>query len=199
MSSETLRPSGSATPDAAASPTKLNAQPEVLSRLGAVEPDRLYSDVGLRLANNPRPGLREALAACRAADTLVVTGLHRFARSLPDAARDIVGELSIRQGRWASGGTVHDPADPVGRQPSIVSGLVSDFEAAVNTALNRGRTIDGRNLEGVKGSLNSASPPNSAAAKRPTSSWPGVQGRLSRVVSWSLRRGVEQSGSSSGS
>jgi len=35
-----------------------------------------------------RPGLREAPAACRAGDTLVVTKLDRLARSLPDA-RDI--------------------------------------------------------------------------------------------------------------
>jgi DNA invertase Pin-like site-specific DNA recombinase len=32
-----------------------------------------------------RPGLREALAACRGGDTLVVTKLDRLARSLPDA------------------------------------------------------------------------------------------------------------------
>jgi DNA invertase Pin-like site-specific DNA recombinase len=42
-----------------------------------------------------RPGLREALAACRSGDTLVVTKLDRLARSLPDA-RDIVDELTIR-------------------------------------------------------------------------------------------------------
>jgi DNA invertase Pin-like site-specific DNA recombinase len=35
--------------------------------------------------NRARPGLREALAACRAGDTLVVTKLDRLARSVPDA------------------------------------------------------------------------------------------------------------------
>ena len=42
------------------------------------------------------PGLREALAACRAGDTLVVTKLDRLARSLPDA-RAIAEELTHRQ------------------------------------------------------------------------------------------------------
>ena len=37
-------------------------------------------------ANRERPGLREALAACRAGDTLVVTKLDRLARSLPACA-----------------------------------------------------------------------------------------------------------------
>jgi DNA invertase Pin-like site-specific DNA recombinase len=39
--------------------------------------------------------LREALAACRDGDTLVVTTLDRLARSLPDA-RDIVEDLTRR-------------------------------------------------------------------------------------------------------
>jgi hypothetical protein len=61
-----------------------------------------------------RPGLREALAACRAGDTLVVTKLDRLARSLPDA-RDIVDELTRRQVRLQIGSSLHDPDDPVGR------------------------------------------------------------------------------------
>src|ERR1700728_4003782 len=47
-----------------------------------------YTDHGLTGTSRARPGLREALAACRAGDTLVVTKLYRLARSLPDA-RDI--------------------------------------------------------------------------------------------------------------
>nr|WP_298807041.1 recombinase family protein [uncultured Pseudokineococcus sp.] len=35
--------------------------------------------------NRERPGLREALAAVREGDVLVVTKLDRLARSLPDA------------------------------------------------------------------------------------------------------------------
>jgi len=62
----------------------LTAQRDALSGLG-VEVDRIYVDHGLTGTNRERPGLREALAACRAGDTLVVTKLDRLARSLPDA------------------------------------------------------------------------------------------------------------------
>ena len=48
--------------------------------------------------NRDRPGLREALAACRSGDTLVVTKLDRLARSLPDA-RDIVEELTAAEAK----------------------------------------------------------------------------------------------------
>ena len=48
-----------------------------------VEAERIYVDHGLTGTNRERPGLREALAACRAGDTLVVTKLDRLARSLP--------------------------------------------------------------------------------------------------------------------
>lgn len=47
-------------------------QREGLAALG-VTPDRIYVDHGLTGCNRERPGLREALAACRDGDTLVVT------------------------------------------------------------------------------------------------------------------------------
>jgi DNA invertase Pin-like site-specific DNA recombinase len=62
----------------------LTALRDALLGLG-VESDRIYVDHGLTGTNRERPGLREALAACRAGDTLVVTKLDRLARSLPDA------------------------------------------------------------------------------------------------------------------
>ncbi len=70
----------------------LTAQRDALVTLGAT-PKRIYVDHGLTGTNRERPGHREALAACRAGDTLVVTKLDRLARSLPDA-RDIVDELT---------------------------------------------------------------------------------------------------------
>ena len=79
-----------------------------------VSPERTYVDQGLTGTNRERPGLREALAACRAGDTLVVTKLDRLARSLPDA-RTIVEDLTRRQVKLSLGGSVHDPTDPVGR------------------------------------------------------------------------------------
>ncbi len=50
----------------------LTAQRDALAALG-VSVDRTYVDHGLTGTNRERPGLREALAACRAGDTLVVT------------------------------------------------------------------------------------------------------------------------------
>jgi DNA invertase Pin-like site-specific DNA recombinase len=72
----------------------LTAQRNGLHALG-VSDDRIYVDHGLTGTNRDRPGLRLALAACRAGDTLVVTKLDRLARSLPDA-RDILDELTKR-------------------------------------------------------------------------------------------------------
>ena len=73
----------------------LTAQRDGLLGLG-VEAERIYVDHGLIGTNWERPGLREALAACRAGDTLVVTKLDRLARCLPDA-RAIADELTIRR------------------------------------------------------------------------------------------------------
>lgn len=91
----------------------LTVQREGLQALG-VTPKRIYVDHGLTGANRARPGLREAPAACRAGDTLVVTKLDRLARSLPDA-RDIADELTARQVKLNLGGSVYDPTDAVGR------------------------------------------------------------------------------------
>ena len=60
----------------------LTAQRNGLCALG-VGDDRIYVDHGLTGTNRDRPGLRLALAACRAGDILVVTKLDRLARSLP--------------------------------------------------------------------------------------------------------------------
>lgn len=59
----------------------LTAQREALARLG-VAPTRVYVDHGRTGTNRDRPGLRQALAAVRAGDTLAVTKLDRLARSV---------------------------------------------------------------------------------------------------------------------
>jgi len=91
----------------------LTAQRNALLDLG-VQADRIYIDHGLTGTNRERPGLREALTACRAGDTLMVTKLDRLARSLPDA-RAIADELTTRQVSLPLGGSVYDPTDAVGR------------------------------------------------------------------------------------
>jgi DNA invertase Pin-like site-specific DNA recombinase len=93
----------------------LTAQRDALTALG-VERERIYVDHGLTGTNRARPGLREALTACRAGDTLVVTKLDRLARSVPDAPshrrrahrrRDQAQHRRVR--------TYTTPTDPVGR------------------------------------------------------------------------------------
>ena len=58
----------------------LTAQRVALERLG-VDPAYIFTDHGLTGTNRARPGLRQALAACRDGDTLVAAKLDRLARS----------------------------------------------------------------------------------------------------------------------
>lgn len=80
-----------------------------LTRLG-VDPQRVYVDHGLTGTTRAPPGPREALAAVRAGDTLVVTKLDRLARSVP-GARAIANELTAREVKPNIGGSVHDSTD----------------------------------------------------------------------------------------
>jgi DNA invertase Pin-like site-specific DNA recombinase len=134
----------------------LTAQRNALDALG-VAADRAYVDHGLTGTKRDRPGLREALAACRAGDTLVVTKLDRLARSLPDA-RDIADELTRREVKLSLSGTVHDPADPVGRLLFNVLAMVAEFEAD----LIRARTREGMKVAKAKGRLRGKQPKLSA-------------------------------------
>src|SRR3954453_7982965 len=65
----------------------LTAQRDALLGLG-VEAERIYVDHGLTGTNRERPGLREALAARRAGDTLVVTKLDRLDQVAPRRPSD---------------------------------------------------------------------------------------------------------------
>jgi DNA invertase Pin-like site-specific DNA recombinase len=130
----------------------LTAQRDALATLD-VAPDRIYVDHGLTGTNRDRPGLREAMAACRAGDVLVVTKLDRLARSLPDA-RDIVDDLTRRQVKLDLGGSVHDPTDPVGRLLFNVLAMVAEFEAD----LIRARTREGMMVAKAKGRLRGKQP-----------------------------------------
>ena len=105
----------------------VTAQRDALTGLG-VTGERIYVDHGLTGSNRDRPGLREALAACRDGDTLVVTKLDRLARSLPDA-REILADLTTRHVKLSFGGSVHDPTDAVGRLLFNVLAMVAEFES----------------------------------------------------------------------
>lgn len=130
----------------------LSLQRNALQALG-VPTERIYVDHGLTGTNRDRPGLAQAMAACRAGDTLVVTKLDRLARSVSDA-RDIVDELTRRGVVLKIGGSVHDPADPVGRLLFNVLAMVAEFEAD----LIRSRTREGMAAARAAGKLRGRKP-----------------------------------------
>ena len=130
----------------------LSVQRNALQGLG-VPTDRIYVDHGLTGTNRDRPGLSQAMAACRAGDTLVVTKLDRLARSVSDA-KDIVDELTRRGVVLNIGGSLHDPADPVGRLLFNVLAMVAEFEAD----LIRTRTREGMAAARAAGKLRGRKP-----------------------------------------
>ena len=138
----------------------LTAQRDGLAVLG-VDPENIYVDHGLTGTNRTRPGLREAMAAVRSGDTLVVTKLDRLARSLPDA-RDIADELTCKGVSLSLGASVYDPTDPVGRLLFNVLGMVAEFEAD----LIRLRTREGMAVAKAKGRLRGKTPKLSASQRR---------------------------------
>jgi DNA invertase Pin-like site-specific DNA recombinase len=88
----------------------LTAQRAALTALG-VKPNRIYVDHGPTGSNRARPGLREALAACRSGDSLVVMKLDRLVRSVTDA-RNILEELTGAGVKLNIGGSLYDPTEP---------------------------------------------------------------------------------------
>ena len=130
----------------------LTAQHEALVTLG-VEPDRIYTDHGLTGRTRERPGLDQALAAVRAGDTLVVTKLDRLARSAPDA-RAIADGLVDRDVKLALGGSVYDPADPMGKMFFNILATFAEFESD----LIRMRTREGMKIARAKGKLRGKKP-----------------------------------------
>lgn len=135
----------------------LTAQRGALAAMG-IDEDRVYVDHGLTGRNRNRPGLREALAACRAGDTLVVTKLDRLARSVRDA-HEIADELANREIKLNIGGSVHNPLDPIGKLLFNVLAMVAEFEGD----LIRARTREGMEVAKAKGHLRGKPPKLSPA------------------------------------
>jgi DNA invertase Pin-like site-specific DNA recombinase len=135
----------------------LTAQRDALSAMG-ITPARIYVDHGLTGTDRNRPGLREAMAACRDGDTFVVTKLDRLARSVRDA-HEIVDELAQRNVKLSIGGSVHDPTDPVGKLLFNVLAMVAEFESD----LIRARTREGMKIAKAKGRLRGKKPKLSPA------------------------------------
>src|ERR1700712_4484470 len=86
------------------------------------------------------------MAACREADTLVVTKLDWLARSLPDA-RAIADELTARQVKLNLGGSVYDPNDAVGRLLFNVLAMIAESESDLIRLRTR-EAMKGRKGEG---------------------------------------------------
>ncbi|HKS46124.1 MAG TPA: recombinase family protein [Amycolatopsis sp.] len=134
----------------------LAAQREILLGLG-VATDRVYLDHGLTGTKRDRPGLREALAAVRGGDTLVVPKLDRLARSVPDA-REIGDSLAARGVSLSLGGKVYDPTDPMGKMFFNILATFAEFEVD----LLRMRTREGMAIAKAKGKLKGKQPKLSA-------------------------------------
>lgn len=100
-----------------------------------------------------RPDLAQALAAVRVGDTLVVPKLDRLARSVPDA-RDIGDSLTARGGKLSLGGTLYDPADPMGKMFFNILANFAEFEVD----LLRMRTREGMAVARAKGKLKGKQP-----------------------------------------
>lgn len=128
----------------------LTVQRQQLGDFGA---EQIFTDHGLTGTSRDRPGLREAMAAVRTGDTLVVTKLDRLARSVPDA-RNIVDELTSRGVKLQLGTSIHDPNDPIGRLLFNVLALVGEFESD----LIRLRTREGMQIAKAKGRLRGKQP-----------------------------------------
>lgn len=134
----------------------LTAQRHTLAELGVAE-DRIYLDQGFTGTNRKRPGLDQALAACRSGDTLVVPKLDRLARSVPDA-RDIGDSLAKRGVKLSLGGSVYDPTDPMGKMFFNILATFAEFEVD----LIRMRTREGMAIARSKGHLRGKQPKLSA-------------------------------------
>jgi DNA invertase Pin-like site-specific DNA recombinase len=130
----------------------LTAQIDALTDKG-VDPNRIYVDHGFTGTNRERPGLREALAACREGDTFVVTKLDRLARSVPDA-HGIANELTARRVKLQLGSSVYDPTDPFGKLFFNVLATMAEFEADII----RMRTREGMKVAKAKGRLRGKQP-----------------------------------------
>jgi len=130
----------------------LDAQTARLLELGVHEAN-LYTDHGLSGTNRQRPGLDQALAAVRTGDTFVVPKLDRLARSVPDA-RAIADQLAAGGVALSLGGSVYDPADPMGKMFFNILATFAEFE----TDLLRMRTREGMAVARAKGRLKGRQP-----------------------------------------
>lgn len=130
------------------------AQLAELAELG-VPAERIYIDRGRSGGQTAgREGLAQALEAVRAGDTLVVTKLDRFARSVIDA-RTIADDLAGKNVTLQLGATMrYDPADPMGKMFFTLLAMFAEFELD----MIRQRTREGMAIAKAKGRLRGKPP-----------------------------------------
>lgn len=130
----------------------LAAERRALAELG-VSDDSVYVDFGLSGGGRERPGLDDALAACRPGDCLVVTRLHRLAHSLADV-REIVERLTLLGVRLSVDGYAPDPSAPDSLVMFRTLVALADFESD----LIRSRTREGLRVARAEGRLRGKRP-----------------------------------------
>ena len=141
-------------------PTDALQQTDALVDLG-VDRRCIHLDVGLVGADRARPGLQDALGACRAGDTLVVTKLDRLAGSVA-SAKDATRKLKTNGVILSVGGRASDPTEPAGAALFDALTLVAEFEVDVT----RRRTREWMDLARAEGRLNTRQPKLSASDER---------------------------------
>lgn len=130
----------------------LDAQRLILTNAGVAD-CRIYFDHGVSGRDKQRPGLKQAMAACRSGDTLVVTKLDRLARSVHDAS-EISEHLQAQGVALQIGSEVYDPTVPTGKLLFNVLAMVAEFEADLISA----RTREGMAIAKKKGKLRGKQP-----------------------------------------
>lgn len=130
------------------------AQRAELADLGA-PPERIYVDRGRSGGKTAgRDGLAQAIDVVRAGDTLLVTKLDRFARSVIDA-RTIADDLAAKGVTLQIGATMrYDPADPMGKMFFTLLAMFAEFELD----MIRQRTREGMAIAKAKGRLRGKPP-----------------------------------------
>lgn len=103
----------------------IEAQRAALEAMG-VPADRIYSDQ-VSGTRESRPGLDQALAACREGDTLCVWRVDRLSRTLRQLLA-LVESLHDRGVALNVGGTVYRHDDPMGRLMVSLLGTISAWE-----------------------------------------------------------------------
>ena len=106
------------------------AQQDALSAAGC---ERVWTDVASG-ARARRPALDELLAAVQADDTVAVTRLDRFGRSLPHLL-SLVENLAAQDVGLRSLAVQIDTSSATGRLVLHVFGALAEFERGINYAL----------------------------------------------------------------